>query len=74
MMLPKHFRWTVVQSVSGRTPDKLQQFRFHLHVIVECPLYNVLKVPNSPMMGNIIFACPNYEQFKYIINNTGFSL
>ena len=31
-MLPTHFRWTVVQSVPRGTPDKLQQFRFYLHV------------------------------------------
>ena len=31
-MLPKHFRWTVVMSVPRGTPDKLQQFRFYLHV------------------------------------------
>ena len=31
-MPPKHFRWTVVQSVPRGTPDKLQQFRFYLHV------------------------------------------
>ena len=31
-MLPKHFRWPVVQSVPRGTPDKLQQFRFYLHV------------------------------------------
>ena len=32
LMLPKHFRWTVVQSVPRGTPDKFQQFRFYLHV------------------------------------------
>ena len=32
MMLHKHFRWTVVQSVPRGTPDKLQQFRLYLHV------------------------------------------
>ena len=31
-MLPKHFRWTVVQSIPKGPPDK--QFRFYLHVIL----------------------------------------
>ena len=55
MPLGECLRSVKIQSDPRGTPDKLQKFRFHLHVIVECPLYNVLKVPKSPMMGYISF-------------------
>ena len=66
-MLPKHFGWTVVQSVPRGTQTNGNSFVFTcMYVIIECPLYigqpkiNLIAFLAISYQYNLIFVAENH--------------